>query len=99
MNVFCFHPIQEYFTYEGMSPIASEGLQILGLCLGLTAFEEAGIFIMPEQRFLRTHLKTTPFSHLLQLALELGTTTLTSGESRNIRRGGGWLWRGIIFEV
>jgi hypothetical protein len=36
-------PAQEYFTY-----ITGEGLQNLGLCSALRAFEQGGIFIVPH---------------------------------------------------
>jgi hypothetical protein len=46
-------PAQEFFTYMETSPflygdvtIAGEGLQHLGLCSGLRAFEQGGIFIV-----------------------------------------------------
>jgi hypothetical protein len=35
------------YIYEGIT-IASEGLQNLGLCLALRAFEQGGIFIVPN---------------------------------------------------
>jgi hypothetical protein len=40
-------PAQEYFTY-GDATIAGEGLQNLGLCSALRAFEQGGIFIVPR---------------------------------------------------
>jgi hypothetical protein len=44
------HPAQEYFTYVEMSPLlVIDGLQNLGLCSALRAFEQGGIFnIMPH---------------------------------------------------
>jgi hypothetical protein len=41
-------PAQEYFSYMGTSPIPGEGLQNLGLCSALRAFEQGEIFIMPH---------------------------------------------------
>jgi hypothetical protein len=41
------HPAQEYFTYmDGDVTIIGEGLQNLGLCSALRAFEQGGIFIV-----------------------------------------------------
>jgi hypothetical protein len=40
-------PAQEFFTYGDVT-IASEGLQNLGLCSALRAFEQGGIFIVPH---------------------------------------------------
>ena len=39
-------PAQEYFTYMETVTIAGEGLQNLGLCSALRAFEQGGIFIV-----------------------------------------------------
>jgi hypothetical protein len=39
-------PAQEYFTYMETSPLP--GLQNIGLCSALTAFEQRGIFIVPH---------------------------------------------------
>jgi hypothetical protein len=40
-------PAQEFFTYRyGDITIAGEGLQNLGLCSALRAFEQRGIFIV-----------------------------------------------------
>jgi hypothetical protein len=41
-------PAQEFFHLYGDVTIASEGLQNLGLCLALTAFEQGGIFTVPH---------------------------------------------------
>ena len=42
-------PSQEYFIYKyGDVTIAGEGLQNLGLCSALKAFEQEGIFIVPH---------------------------------------------------
>jgi hypothetical protein len=43
-------PVQEFFTYilYGDVTIAGEGLQNLGLCSALRAFEQGGIFIVPH---------------------------------------------------
>jgi hypothetical protein len=42
-------PTQEFSTcVYGDVTIAGEGLQNLGLCLVLRAFEQGGIFIMPH---------------------------------------------------
>jgi hypothetical protein len=42
-------PAEEYFTYKyGDVTIAGEGLQKLGLCSALRAFEQGGIFIVPH---------------------------------------------------
>jgi hypothetical protein len=40
-------PAQELFTYRDIT-IANEGLQNLGLCSTLRAFEQGGIFIVPH---------------------------------------------------
>jgi hypothetical protein len=43
------HPAQDFFTYMETSPvITGEGLQNLGLCSALKAFEQGGIFIVPH---------------------------------------------------
>jgi hypothetical protein len=41
-------PAEEFFTLYGDVTIAGEGLQNLGLCLTLKAFEQGGIFIVPQ---------------------------------------------------
>jgi hypothetical protein len=42
-------PAQEYFSYMDRDfTIADEGLQNLGLCSALRAFEQRGIFIVPH---------------------------------------------------
>ena len=41
-------PAQEYFDLYGDVTIAGEGLQNLGLCSALRAFEQGGIFIVPH---------------------------------------------------
>jgi hypothetical protein len=52
--------------------IAGEGLQNLGLCSALRAFEQGGIFIVPHLLWHRTSVffclirRTTPFSRLLR---------------------------------
>jgi hypothetical protein len=42
------NPTQEFFWLYGDVTIAGEGLQNLGLCLVLRAFEQGGIFIVPH---------------------------------------------------
>jgi hypothetical protein len=57
-------PAQEFFhlhVYRDVT-IASEGLQTLGLCSALRAFEQGGIFIVPHV-LIRS---TTPFDRLLR---------------------------------
>jgi hypothetical protein len=44
---FVLRPAQEYFTYGDVT-IAGEGLQNLGLCSALRAFEQGGIIIVPH---------------------------------------------------
>jgi hypothetical protein len=46
--------------------IAGEGLQNLGLCSALKAFEQGGIFIMPHLRFSGLIRRTVPFCRILQ---------------------------------
>jgi hypothetical protein len=41
-------PAQGFFHLYGDIIIAGEGLQILGLCSALRAFEQGGIFIVPH---------------------------------------------------
>jgi hypothetical protein len=41
-------PAEELFTYIEDVTIASEGLQNVGLCSALRAFEQGGIFIVPH---------------------------------------------------
>jgi hypothetical protein len=45
--LFFLCPAQEYFTYGDVT-FAGEGLQNLGLCSALRAFEQGGIFIVPH---------------------------------------------------
>ena len=47
-------PAQEYFDLYGDVTIAGEGLQNLGLCSALRAFEQGGIFIVPHLLWRRT---------------------------------------------
>jgi uncharacterized protein (DUF952 family) len=42
------HPAQEFFHLYGDVTIADEGLQNLGLCSALRAFEQGGTFIVPH---------------------------------------------------
>ena len=46
--IYVLRPAQEYFTYIETSPLAGEGLQNLGLCSALRAFEQGGIFFVPH---------------------------------------------------
>jgi hypothetical protein len=52
-NSFCFFGLIDYLLFyiliknEDVT-IAGEGLQNLGLCLALRAFEQGGIFIVPH---------------------------------------------------
>jgi hypothetical protein len=39
-------PAQEFFTYMETSPLPVKGLQNLGLCSAIKAFEQGGIFIV-----------------------------------------------------
>jgi hypothetical protein len=62
-------PAQEFFTYMETSPLPGEGLQNLGLCLALRAFEQDGIFIVPHLQLhgtsvFRSHPKDRPM-HLV----------------------------------
>jgi hypothetical protein len=41
-------PSQNFFTLYGDITVTSEGLQNLGLCSALRAFEQGGIFIVPH---------------------------------------------------
>jgi hypothetical protein len=41
-------PAQDFFHLYGDVTIAGEGLQSLGLCSALRAFERGGIFIVPH---------------------------------------------------
>jgi hypothetical protein len=41
-------PTQEFFTLYGDVTITCKGLQNLGLCSALRAFEQVGIFIVPQ---------------------------------------------------
>jgi hypothetical protein len=43
-----FYAAQEYISLNGDVTIADEGLQNLGLCTALRAFEQGGIFIVPH---------------------------------------------------
>jgi hypothetical protein len=69
------HPAQEYYTYMYMetSPFnTSEGLQNLGLCSTLRAFEQGGIFFVPHLLWHGTSVfsgliwRTAPFRRLLR---------------------------------
>jgi hypothetical protein len=41
-------PLNQFFTQNGDVTIAGEGLQNLGLCSALRAFEQGGMFIMQD---------------------------------------------------
>jgi hypothetical protein len=45
--IYSLRPAQEFFTLYGHVTIVGEGLQNLGLCSALRAFEQGGIFIVP----------------------------------------------------
>jgi hypothetical protein len=55
-----------FHLYGDVSPLPVTGLQNLGLCLALRAFEQQGIFIVPwDLGFSGLIRKTAPFSRLL----------------------------------
>jgi hypothetical protein len=45
---YCFTSRSRIFHLNGDITVAGEGLQNLGLCLALRAFEQGGISIMPH---------------------------------------------------
>jgi hypothetical protein len=58
--------------------VTGEGLQNLGLCSALRAFEQGGICSLPQGlRFFGLIQKTAPFSRLLQHARGCGGSILT----------------------
>jgi hypothetical protein len=73
LNIYCFTSRSRIFhLYEDVT-IAGEGLQNLGLCSALRAFEQRGIFIVPhllwhDTSVFRCHPRTAPFICLLQHA-------------------------------
>jgi hypothetical protein len=46
--IYCFMSCSRIFHLYGDVTIAGEGLQNLGLCSALKAFEQGGIFIVPH---------------------------------------------------
>jgi hypothetical protein len=63
--VYCFTSRSRIFHLYGDVTITGEGLQNLGLCSALRAFEQGGIFIVPHccdtgPRFFRSHPKDRP---------------------------------------
>jgi hypothetical protein len=46
--IYCFTSRSRIFHVYGDIIIAGEGLKNLGLCSALTAFEQGGIFIVPQ---------------------------------------------------
>jgi hypothetical protein len=61
--IYCFTSRLRVFHIYWDVTIAGEGLQYLGLCLTLKAFEQGGIFIVPcgtGPRFFRSHPKDRP---------------------------------------
>jgi hypothetical protein len=68
----CFMSCSRIFHLYGYVNISGEGLQNLGLCSALRAFEQGGIFIVPHLLWHRTFVvsglirRTDPFSCLLR---------------------------------
>jgi hypothetical protein len=66
MIIYCFTSRSIIFHWYGDVTITGEGLQNLGLCSALRAFEQEVIFIMPHllwhrgSRFFRSHPKDRP---------------------------------------
>jgi hypothetical protein len=80
--IYGFMSRSRIFHLYGDFTIASEGLQNLGLCLVLMAFEQGGIFIVPRllymgPRFFGLIRRTAPFGHLLWHARGCGGSILT----------------------
>jgi hypothetical protein len=78
--VYCFTSRSRIFHLYGDVTIAGEGLQNLGLCSALRAFEQGGIFIVP--RLLRHGtsvfpVSSAPFSRLLRHTRGCGGHSLT----------------------
>jgi hypothetical protein len=48
LAIYCFTSRSRIFHLYGDVTITGEGLQNLGLCLALRAFEQGGIFIVPH---------------------------------------------------
>jgi hypothetical protein len=48
---YCSCPSQEFFHLYGDVTITGEGLQNLGLCSALRAFEQGGIFIIAPREY------------------------------------------------
>jgi hypothetical protein len=77
--------LQFYVPLKNFShiTIAGEGLQNLGLCSALRAFEQGGIFIVPHLLWHGTSIfsslirRTTAFSHLLRHTRGCGGSILT----------------------
>jgi hypothetical protein len=77
-------PAQKFITLYGDITIAGEGLQTLGLCSVLMAFEQGGIFIVPQLLWHGTSVylsglirRTAPFSRLLRHTKGCGGSILT----------------------
>jgi hypothetical protein len=71
--VYCFTSRSRIFHLYGDVTIAGEGMQNLGLCSALRAFEQGGIFIVPHLLWHGTSIfsvssdrRTAPFSRLLR---------------------------------
>jgi hypothetical protein len=54
--IYCFTSRSRLFHLHGDVTIAGEGLQKLGLCSALRAFEHGGIFIVPHLLWHRTSI-------------------------------------------
>jgi hypothetical protein len=76
--IYCFTSRSRIFHLYGEVTIAGEGLQNLGLCTALRAFEQCGIFIVPHLLgFSSLIRRTAPFSRLLRHTWGCGGSILT----------------------
>jgi hypothetical protein len=80
--MYSFTSCSRIFHLYGDVTIAGEGLQNLGLCSALRAFEQGGIFIVTHlcdtgPRFFGLIRRNAPFSHLLRHMRGCGGSILT----------------------
>jgi hypothetical protein len=76
--IYCFTSRSKIFHLYGDITIAGEGLQNLGLCSALRAFEQEGIFIVTRGIGFSGHIRTTStFSRVLRHVRGCGGPILT----------------------
>jgi hypothetical protein len=101
--IYCFTSRSRIFHLYGDVTITGEGLQNLGLCSVLKAFEQGGIFIVPHLLWQGTSVfpvdlirRTVPFSHLLRHTWGGGGSILTWILTGYIKSTYEWNWSLLI---